>query len=128
MNAVIYYNPYYPTHIFATICLWVLCKCHFSCIRPRCPHVHVRRGLVRLRSSLTGKFHTILVGVFIGSTYHAYTLHVDYQNFINGVDQTAESMYTKLSSKFTVSRMKKKPVSNSKPSEYHSLFVCLFIA
>jgi len=84
MNAVIYYNPYYPTHIFATICLWVI------------------------------------FGVFIGSTYHAYTLHVDYRNFINGVDQTAESVYTKLSSKFTVSRMKKKPATNSKPKSAYS--------
>ena len=30
MNAVIYYNPYYPTHIFATICLWVICKYFLS--------------------------------------------------------------------------------------------------
>ena len=112
MNAVIYYNPYYPTHIFATICLWVICKCHFSFGQP---------ASVDSTSPQSPGFTKISVGVFIGSTYHAYTLHVDYQNFIKGVDQTAESVYTKLSSKFTVSRMKKKPVSNSKPSKSPSV-------
>ena len=110
MNAVIYYNPYYPTHIFATICLWVICK-YFLCLGEK-----FGRGQTRIQD--TGPVMTcFLVGVFIGSTYHAYTLHVDYRNFINGVDQTAESVYTKLSSKFTVSRMKKKPATNSKPSK-----------
>ena len=116
MNAVIYYNPYYPTHIFATICLWVICK--YSLIRPRRTQTVVRGS----GPSLT----RFLVGVFIGSTYHAYTLHVDYRNFINGVDQTAESVYTKLSSKFTVSRMKKKPATNSKPSKPLVLIITLF--
>ena len=110
MNAVIYYNPYYPTHIFATICLWVICK-YFLSLGEK-----FGRGQTRIRDTGTGD-DLFLVGVFIGSTYHAYTLHVDYRNFINGVDQTAESVYTKLSSKFTVSRMKKKPATNSKPSK-----------
>ena len=26
MRALVYYNPYYPTHIFATVCLWITCK------------------------------------------------------------------------------------------------------
>ena len=26
MKALVYYNPYYPTHIFATVCLWITCK------------------------------------------------------------------------------------------------------
>ena len=82
---------------------------------------------VRQGSGIPGPVMTcFLVGVFIGSTYHAYTLHVDYRNFINGVDQTAESVYTKLSSKFTVSRMKKKPATNSKPSKPLVLIITLF--
>jgi len=82
LNALVLYNPYFPAHIMATICLWVT-----FC-------------------------------VFIGSSYHAYTLHVDYKMFIeNGGtlgDNSGSSVVTKTSSKFTVGRMKKKH-SDPKP-------------
>jgi len=85
MRALVYYNPYYPTHIFATVCLW------------------------------------ITFCVFIASTWHAYTLHVDYQTFIAGMDNRmsepsttgGSTVFTKVSSKFSVGRLKKK--KNSKP-------------
>jgi len=84
MKALVYYNPYYPTHIFATVCLW------------------------------------ITFCVFIASTWHAYTLHVDYKTFIEGVDSRlteystgGSTVFTKVSSKFSVGRLKKK--KNQKP-------------
>jgi len=87
MRALVYYNPYYPTHIFATVCLW------------------------------------ITFCVFIASTWHAYTLHVDYKTFLAGMDSRltehggssagGSTVFTKVSSKFSVGRLKKK--KNAKP-------------
>ena len=55
--------------------------------------------------------HTLVIS-FIGSTYHAWTLHIEYKNFINGVESTTKSVMTKMGSKFSVGRFKKKPQSN----------------
>ena len=57
MNAVIYYNPYYPTHIFATICLWVICK--YSLIRPRRTQTVVRGSGPSLTRFFSRRIHWI---------------------------------------------------------------------
>jgi hypothetical protein len=54
---------------------------------------------------------------FIGSTYHAWTLHIEYKNFINGVETTTTSVMTKMGSKFTVGRFKRKPTQTNNTSQ-----------
>jgi len=55
---------------------------------------------------------------FIGSTYHSYTLHVEYKNFVSGVESTTKSVMSKMGSKFSVGRLKKKQQSQKTQSSY----------
>ena len=129
MKALVYYNPYYPTHIFATVCLWITCKYSsnsFSISMRIFLELYVNELVFLQMGNNAQNTFSILVCVFIASTWHAYTLHVDYKTFIEGVDSRlteystgGSTVFTKVSSKFSVGRLKKK--KNQKPRKLLTL-------
>ena len=133
MKALVYYNPYYPTHIFATVCLWITCKLFLD--RNLVVFMNNRTEITVRHSStvfILFKNNHSLVCIFIASTWHAYTLHCDYQTFLAGMDSRmteagstgGSTVFTKVSSKFSVGRLKKK--KGSKPRKLTTSIMSYF--